>query len=121
MKYVNVKVLTGSDAGSVNGSTVDANQLWSGSFHFVSGSATTAGTVKVQASNDVPQAGNAAPIQNFVPTNWVDIPSATATITTGSQGLITVATMPYRWVRVVFTRSAGAGDTVICNMNALSA
>lgn len=122
MRNVNSIVLSGADTGSVNGNAIDANQLISGSFHAVFGDATAVGTVKIQASNDV------APIQYtgsngvgpFTPSNWADIPSASASVTGGASVIISLAQMNYRWVRAVYTHTAGGSSTVIVNMNALS-
>ncbi len=119
MKNVNATILSAVDTSSQNGSQIDSNQLVSASFQAVFGDASANGTVKIQASNDV------APIQyssssTFVVTNWVDIPSATASITSGASGLITIANMSYRWIRAVYTRSSGGSTTVVVNMDALS-
>lgn len=120
MKYLNCQVLSGVDSGNITGSAIDCNQIFQASFQFISANSNTAGTVKIQASNDIPTHGTGAPIQNFVPTHWIDVPSATATIASGSQGLISMSQFSFRWLRVVFTQSGGDGLTVVCNMMALS-
>lgn len=118
MKYANVNVLSGSDASSINGAQIDANQLISSSFMIYFGDATAAGTVKIQASNDVCAYGNLA--QDFTVTNWVDIPNATVTIASGASALITIPQMAYRWIRPVYTRSGGGSSTINVVMFALS-
>lgn len=118
MRNTNCQILSGANTGSVNGSQIDANQLVSASFHAFQGDGTAAGTVKIQASNDVCAYGNLA--ADFVVTNWVDIPSATASVASGGPVLITIAQMSYRWIRAVYTRTSGGSSTVVVNMNALS-
>lgn len=118
MRNVCVNVLSQNDTGSHTGSKIDANQLISASFHTYFGDASANGTVKIQASNDPCPYGNLA--LDFTPTNWVDIPNASATITLGSSALITIAQMSYRWLRVVYTRSSGGSTTINVDMDALS-
>lgn len=122
MRNVNVVVLSGADTGSVNGNAVDANQLISGSFQAVFGDATAAGTLKIQASNDVAPVQYTSPsgVGVFTPSNWADIPSASASVTAGASVIISLAQMNYRWVRAVYTRTSGGSTTVTVSMNALS-
>ena len=117
MRQVNCNVLSASDATSQNGDQIDANQLISASFHAYFGDTSAAGSIKIQASNDV------APIQQagtFVVSNWVDIPSATASVTSGGAVLITINQVCYRWMRAVFTQNSAGSTTVNVNMEALS-
>ena len=116
MRNISAQVASGVTTASVNGIQIDANQLINPSFHFVFSEATAAGTVKIQASNDI--FNDRYQASNFTVTNWVDIPSATATVTAGAPALISLSEVNYRWLRVVFTRSAGAG-TMFCNLNAV--
>lgn len=119
MRRVNVNVLNHADNSSGNGNLIDSNQLISASFHAYFGDASANGTVKIQASNDPSPEGYSA-LQDFTPTNWVDIPNATATITSGGAAIITIAQTAYRWMRVVWTRSSGGSTTINVNMEALS-
>ncbi len=121
MRNVNCTILSDSDTTSHNGTAVDSNQLVSASFQAIFGDVGANGTVKIQASNDTYNARYNYPEGTFAPTNWVDVPNATATITSGSSGLITIANMSYRWIRAVYTRSSGGSTTITVNMNALSA
>lgn len=118
MKNVNCIALSAPDTASADGSQIDANQLVSASFAIIFGDATAAGTVKVQASNDI--CNDRYQANAFTVTNWVDIPTQTATITTGTSALLTIANMSYRWIRVVYTRTSGGSSTIVVNMNALS-
>lgn len=115
MRRLNATVLSGPNT-SGNGSATDTNQVVSLSFQAFFSDAAAAGTLKLQASNDsAPDRGQTA----FAPTNWVDIPSATATVTAGGSVLITIANCCYGYVRAVWTRSAGAG-TITVNIQGLS-
>jgi hypothetical protein len=83
----------------------------------VTGGTTTAGSVKIQGSNDLPVTGQRA---GYVPTNWSDIPNATATITAGAAPMIVLSNVACQWVRAVFTRSAGVvGETITVKCNSV--
>lgn len=118
MRNVNCNVLSGSDASTQNGITVDSNQLINASFQAVFGDATATGTFKIQMSNDI----NTDRYQafNFTVTNWTDIPNASASITSGGSAVITLTEISYRWLRAVYTASSGGSTTVKVNMNAIS-
>jgi hypothetical protein len=118
MKQVNVLVLTGPDTSTQIGAAIDASQLVSASFHAYFGDVTAAGTMKIQASNDLDPQG---PVSSFVPTHWADIPSATVATTLGAPQLITIQVLSYRWLRVVYTYTSGGSSTVTVNMFAISA
>jgi len=120
MRNVNCTVLSASDSASHNSAAIDSNQLVSASFHAYFGDSGVGGTLKIQASNDEYNARYNYPEGSFAPTNWVDVPNASATITSGSSALITIAQTCYRWMRVVFTYSSGGSSTIVVNMNALS-
>ena len=66
-----------------------------------------AGTLSLQGSND-PKGNALAP--NVVPTTWVTIPGATATVASGGATLL-IPTNPvcYQWIRVLWAKSGGAG------------
>lgn len=112
MKRTNPTVLSGAATGNVTGAAISASLLIQGSFQIVTGDAAVAGTVKIQMSNDQNPAGDYD--AGFTPTNWSDIPSATSTVTAGVGAPILLTTMAYRFIRVVFTRSAGT-TTIIVN------
>lgn len=120
MRNINCVVLSAVDTASQTGAAVDSNQLVSASFQAVFGDSGANGTLKIQASNDPYNAGYNYPEGTFTPTNWVDIPSATATVTSGVSVIITIGQMAYRWVRAVYTRSSGGSTTVVVQMDALS-
>lgn len=119
MRNVNCIALSAVDTASQNGIQIDANQLVSVSFHAYFGDASANGTLKLQASNDI--FNDRYQASNFTVAHWVDIPNATASITSGSSGVITIPQACYRWMRVVYTRSSGGSTTITVEMNALSA
>lgn len=107
MHYINKNCLSSSNGSTKNGDTMDS-QLWvSASFQFYTGGSGDSGTFKLQASNDPFTANYAAGQTSFAPTNWVDIPSQTASIASGASALLTVANSTYRWIRAVYTKSGG--------------
>lgn len=121
MKYLSNIVLSASDTTSQTSSKIDSNQLLGASFHCIFGDSTVAGSVKIQASND-PAPTNYTAQYNFTPTNWVDIPSASATITAGAPVLITIpnTSLLFRWMRVVFTEGTPGTSTILVEMFAVS-
>jgi hypothetical protein len=117
MKYLSENVLSAPDTSSQIGMIIDGNQLIAASFHCYFSDTTVVGTLNIQGSNDI------APYQvnpNFVPTNWINIPLAGATITSGSNAMITIDPMVYRWLRVNLTVSTPGTGTVTVNMFAQS-
>lgn len=117
MRNTCVSILSAADTATVNGGATDANQIVSASFQSIFGDVTAVGTIKIQASND-PTLGQ--PRANFTPTNWTDIPSASAAVAAGVAPLILIPNMAFSWVRAVYTRTSGGSTTVVVNMNALS-
>lgn len=124
MRNAQIEALNGfTDSGSspVLGAAIDVGQVISASFQVVSNSSDAAGTVKIQMSNDNPGPNGKAVQGNFVPTNWTDVTSATIAVSSGAGPALILATVCYRWLRVVYTRSGGgASDKYIkVNMNTL--
>lgn len=117
MRNLSATVLSGSNAGNVTGSTIDANQMLCASFQLVFGDATAAGSFIVQASNDLYDTRYLD--GNFTPTNWSNIGTATAVLA-GANGLIFLSQMSYRWIRVVYTSTTPGTSTVIVNIDSLS-
>lgn len=110
MRNVNCNVLSASDNASTNGDKVDANQLVSASFHCFFGDSTAKGVFKLQASNDI--CNDRYQAANFTPSHWVDIPSQSANIVSGTSALLTIANCTYRWLRAVFTNNAAGVQTI---------
>lgn len=113
MRFLNKAVLSGANNANQTGSQLDSNQWVSASFHLVPADSAAQGTFKLQASNDVPLLGNAAPIENFVATNWIDIPTQTTSVAAGAQKILTVAQTTYRWMRAVWVSTAVKASLVV--------
>jgi hypothetical protein len=119
MRDLNVVILSAPDTAGAIGSQIDSNQLISASFQAVFKDTTAAGTVVIEASNDV------APIQytspsTFLASNWTAIPSASASVTSGSSVMIMIPYMAYRWIRARYIYTSGGSSTITISMNALS-
>ncbi len=90
---------------------LDVNQVLNITFQtIVTGGTTTAGTMKIQGSNDLPTNGNRG---GFAPSNWADIPNATATMVAGVTPLIVLSNVACQYMRIVFTRTAGVVTEII--------
>lgn len=107
MRTVNIKIFDAQANATVSSSAVDSSFMYGLSVIADFSDAAAAGTVKIQASNDFTDAGNLS--MDFVPTVWVDIASASAAVAAGASVRIAVPELCSRWIRVVWTRSAGAG------------
>lgn len=115
MRVVSTVALSAVNTATVTSTVVlDANQIVNCTFQTIMGDATAAGAVKVQGSNDNPTTER----QNFTPTNWSDIPSATSTIASGVGPLIVISNISCQWFRVVYTRASGGSSTIKVVMNA---
>lgn len=104
-------ILTGTADATITGSiALDTNQAINLTFQtIVTGGVAAAGTVKVQGSNDTIQGKRA----DAVPTNWSDIPGATAVMTAGIAPMIVLSNVACQYMRVVWTRTAGVVDETI--------
>ncbi len=113
-------ILNAADDVSRTGGAVFTGQKVNMSFQSYCTVLDGSGTVKIQASND--NSSNKGSLSNqFTPTNWVDVPNATGTVTSGSATLITLSNVSYNYVRAVYTSSgAGTGNIVVqmCAMGA---
>lgn len=117
MKNLCASVVNAQTNATTNFPAITADQLYVASFIASFSDGAAAGTLKVQGSNDPNGAGV---FIDWVPTNWVDVPSATVTVAAGATSLIApIANMCYRWLRLVWTRTGGAG-TLTVNINAQS-
>ena len=118
MRTFDFIAINASDAVSQTSVAFDTQNIFRISALAVFGDATAAGSIKLQASNDFL---NASPTSqgSFVPTNWVDIPSATATVTAGAKTLIPATEIAYRYVRIVFTQTTPGSTTVVVNVHGM--
>lgn len=112
MKNVNFSTTT-SSAATFNGAQIDASQMYQASITSIFTDVASTGTVKLQMSNAPCTTGTQT--QSFtVPSNsWQDIPNATSTVTAGVAPPIILPVVAARWIRVVFTRTGGAGTVTV--------
>ncbi len=104
------KLMLNAVTDTANGAALDAARMIAVSAMVIS-TGTITGSVKLQASNDIPPAeGNPS---QFVPTNWVDISGASVTLTAGTVQLIPKTETCYRWVRAVATKTGGTGTITV--------
>ena len=111
MQNPNGLIISGaSDAsGNTTSSAISTSQWVASTFMAYFSENTAAGTLQLQFSNDPP---SGIPNNDFTPTNWMNVPGSQATATVSSGGSVVVYPPAYfvcRWLRVVFTRSGGAG------------
>lgn len=91
---------------------IDCSYVVAASLVITTSSTSTSGVVKLQASNDpANQLGG--------PVNWVDIPSATVTMTSAGNYIVPKTDISYQWVRAVFTSGGADSGTLTINMKAL--
>lgn len=100
---------------SANLTAIPLQQKYSFSVIATFSDGSAAGTLKVQISNDAPPFSGLQPEQ-FVPTNWVDLASATVSVASGGTVVIPKTDISYQYMRLVWTRSAGSG-TFLVNTN----
>lgn len=115
MRNLPTVALSGSNNQTINGTQIDANQLISASVQAYFGDTQSAGTFKIQGSNDPCLFGNLA--NDFVVTNWTDIPTSgiqvgSATVTSGVSVWCFLPFMAYRWLRSVWTTTGIGTQTV---------
>lgn len=117
-KHTSSLVLSAPDTVSQTSAAIDAVELYAASFQASFGDASAAGTIHLEASNDITHAQYIP--ATFTPTNWTIVPNTTETVTAGASTLIPYTLSSYRWLRVVFTSSAAGTTTITVNMFALS-
>ncbi len=99
MQQFNYPAITAQvNTGTVNSAAIPAKFITSFTAQGVFTDNAAAGTLKAQGSNDVSS-----------PTHWSDIALATVAVTAGGTVCIPVTVSCYEWIRVTYTRSAGAG------------
>ena len=102
MRFLNDTVIaTQSIAGDVQSAAIDASQMVYATAQIVSTS-TAAGTLKLQGSNDFKN-----------PTNWNDIPNATASVSSAGAVTIPVTQTCFKWIRVTYTHTSGSGNGTV--------
>lgn len=108
MKPVNETALNAlSVAANQNSAAVDADFLWQATVQAVVTDAASAGTVKIQGSND--------PVNvqlNQVPTNWANIANSTVTIAGAGVYLVPLTQLCHKSIRVTYTSTVAGVQTV---------
>src|SRR5438874_4834599 len=106
-------------AASFNGGAVPIDFMTRVSAQFtVAGATTPSATGKIQVSDDIPPSGLA---NQFVPTNWSDLPNATIAIAANGTFLTPPTDVCARWARLAYVYTSGTAGTVIGNLHALAA
>lgn len=95
-----------TNAGTVvSAPAMDISFMTTGSVQVTFTDVAAAGTFLLQASND--------PVELLPggeqPLHWSTIPNTSTSVTAGASQLITVQTLNYKWFRVHWVSSAGAG------------
>lgn len=117
MRNAQVTIMSGSDVASKNGTAYDVGQVVSASFQISFSDTAIAGTVRLQACNDL--------VDNRMSTNgqlvhWTDIPSASSTIVAGVAPMLVIPNMTFSFIRAVLTQTTPGTGTILVNMNVLS-
>lgn len=114
MRYTNPVMMSALNAANNQASDpLDASQLMTGSIQAVFSSSGLSGTLTLQGSN-VPV--NLCQVTGTVtPAQWNTIGSASV-VASGAVTMQTVAQLNYRWIRVIWTKDAGAGTITVYGM-----
>lgn len=117
MRFVDVLALGALGAGEDHASNpIPANLIERASVvATLAGTEGADGTLKLQASNDVPPAENFAAA--FVPTNWADVEGASVSLSADGSKLL-VADICCRYLRVVYAAGSTAGGTITARLHA---
>lgn len=107
MKSSLIKLITLDDSIAWSSSPVPVDQIYTLAAQYVFSANTSAGTIKLQGSCDAYK--QPLPISSQLPVTWADVPSVTASVTAGAPGILSLNVVPYNWVRIVWTPSAGTG------------
>lgn len=107
MRYLNEALFNAATNVTGNSAAVDSSAMTSISVQASFTDAAAAGTLKLQCSNDHNPYGNLP--GDFTPTNWNDVPSGSVVVAAGATSLIPSTDVCYQWIRLVWTRTAGAG------------
>jgi hypothetical protein len=109
MRPNNLILLNAVNNATTQSVAFDCSFMVTGSFQASFSDNTTTGTIVMQASDD--------PIEllpaGAAPTNWSPIPNTSTVIAAGALTLMPVQTINFRWIRVSWTRTAGAGTLTV--------
>lgn len=107
MRQASVVIFNVATNVSGNSNKIDTSQVGYASVQVSFTDAAAAGTLKIQVSNDQCGFGNLA--ADFTPSNWNDLSGASVVVAAGATSVIAKQDMCWRWMRLVWTRTAGAG------------
>lgn len=110
MRQENINAIVSQAAATVTGSPIPAMNLLYGSAQ-ITATGSAAGTLKFQASNDVPRSPTTPP------THWNDIPSATVAVSGAGSFMIPKTDLCYQFIRLVYTNT-GTG-TIQANVKTI--
>lgn len=99
MKFAPIPAIPVQAAASINSDAIPTENMLYCSVQ-VTSTGSSAGTAKLQASNDNPVIGN-----GMVPTHWTDIASASVAVSGAGSVLIPITNLCYQWIRVVYTNT----------------
>lgn len=109
MRQLNVNIIQSQAVTSVSvisSAAIDAENLFQVSAQIATTGGASAGTLKMQASNDDPTAGGAAP------TNWNDVSGASVVVNAAGAFLIPKTEICYQYIRFVYTATGGGTISV---------
>lgn len=112
-RFAQTQIVTSGDmsaAAGINSNAIDLQQGSLAAIQAVWTGATAIGTASLQISNDnvaVPAAGSANPGVNVV--NWSTYTGSTTSISGAGNFLWNLNNVGYRWLRLNYTSSSGAG------------
>lgn len=106
MRVNNDAYITSADmsAASITGAPINLESIYCYSIQIVVTGGPPTGTLKLQMSNDL-----GTDIIGTNITNWTDITGATIAVAAAGSFAFYVDAASYRWVRMVYTRTAGSG------------
>lgn len=111
MRTESVPLLSGADlsAASATSIAMTIDQIFAFSV-VATVTGVAAGTLKVQVSNDVVKS------PSFPPTHWVDLASATVSVSGAGVVIIPKTEVCYEWMRLVYTKDTSTGSPVMTAM-----
>jgi hypothetical protein len=114
MRNSSFTVLQGADTGNLTGDAIDSGQWINATFQYYFGDLTAAGDIIIEGSCDPVPEGTLIP---FTPANWDVIANGTISVTGGSSGVLQVAPICYRFIRVRYERTSGGSTTITVNVD----
>lgn len=105
---------TGDASASFNSDPFPVSHMtWAAICATISGSASLNSTLKIQACVDPAQNPGTGATNISGLTNWVDVASTSATVTSDGSTMWNIADIGWSWLRVVYTRTTGTGAIAI--------